>query len=83
MIKIIDVFNEAYYSLSQHHKPDFECTANVALNLPFAINPNIEVEIEGSNTALDLNDIVHISFGVIAVIGAALLITEILTGGDI
>lgn len=81
VIKIVDVFNEAHTNSNQQNKPDIECTDNVALNFPFAINTNTQAALKETNTVSSLNDVVGITFGAITIIGATLFIAELLTGG--
>jgi hypothetical protein len=78
IIKIVDVFNEAHTILNEQNKPDIECTNNVALNLPFAVNPIMNTP----QPVTTLRDIAGITFGAIAVVGTTVLIAEILTGGN-
>ena len=78
VIKIVDAFNETYSKAKNQHKPAIECTDNVALSLPFAVNPNINTQ----QPVTTLSDIAGIAFGAIAVVGITALIAEVLTGGN-
>ena len=86
VVKIIEVFNQTYLETKNRHQPEIVCTDNSALNLPFAVNSNIQIPVKNPNTmpqpVTTLGDITSVAFGTIAVVGLTILIAEILTGGN-